>query len=161
MSVRFLPGSPTFQLQNRPHTTILLSTGAPELGLTAVAFDIREQYRSCNLVCCNASVLHPLLRYAVARFNNQKVSETSSVGSFKRPEKELELYEFEGCPFCKKVGVEFNKLTLQSDQLFTYASFTCGSTLVSYFRSARQSPCSTWTCSSVPAPGMAPHGARK
>ena len=43
-------------------------------------------------------------RYSVARFNDQKLSETSSVASFKRPEQLLELYEFEGCPFCKKVG---------------------------------------------------------
>lgn len=35
----------------------------------------------------------------------RKVEEASDViGTFKRPEKSLVLYEFEGCPYCRKVG---------------------------------------------------------
>lgn len=33
-----------------------------------------------------------------------QVAETCSTGSFKRPKKPIEIYEFEGCPFCRKVG---------------------------------------------------------
>ncbi|CAO2207582.1 unnamed protein product [Urochloa humidicola] len=32
-----------------------------------------------------------------------KVKEESKVGQCKRPEKPIEIYEFEGCPFCRKV----------------------------------------------------------
>ena len=41
------------------------------------------------------------MKYAVARTGGRQVMETSEVGSFKRPEQPLKLYEFEGCPFCK------------------------------------------------------------
>lgn len=42
--------------------------------------------------------------YAVAQVGGRKVFETSDrVASFPRPAKPLELYEFEGCPFCRKV----------------------------------------------------------
>ena len=34
-----------------------------------------------------------------------QVTETSQTGSFKRPSKLIEIYEFEGCPFCRKVKV--------------------------------------------------------
>ncbi|GIL77871.1 hypothetical protein Vretimale_6589 [Volvox reticuliferus] len=42
-------------------------------------------------------------KYAIARVGGRKVAETSQVAGLKRPVKPLELYEFEGCPFCKKV----------------------------------------------------------
>lgn len=42
-------------------------------------------------------------KYSVARMAGQMVVETSSVGGFKRPSQPLVLYEFEACPFCKKV----------------------------------------------------------
>lgn len=42
-------------------------------------------------------------KYGVVRFGNKRVSEKSNVSWVKRPVKTLELYEFEGCPFCKKV----------------------------------------------------------
>ena len=32
-----------------------------------------------------------------------QVKETSRVGSFKRPQKPIELYEYETCPFCRRV----------------------------------------------------------
>ena len=31
------------------------------------------------------------------------LKETSDVGKYARPAKPLKIYEFEGCPFCKKV----------------------------------------------------------
>lgn len=43
-------------------------------------------------------------RYAVTRVGGRKVQEASAeVTGLKRPAVPLELYEFEGCPFCKKV----------------------------------------------------------
>ena len=33
-----------------------------------------------------------------------QVKETSRVGSFKRPQKPIELYEYETCPFCRRVS---------------------------------------------------------
>ncbi len=43
-------------------------------------------------------------RYALVKVAGRKVSESSDVVStFKRPEKSLVLYEFEGCPYCRKV----------------------------------------------------------
>ncbi|GFR42224.1 hypothetical protein Agub_g3117 [Astrephomene gubernaculifera] len=42
-------------------------------------------------------------KYAIARIGGRKVAETSQVAGLKRPAQPLELYEFEGCPFCKKV----------------------------------------------------------
>ncbi|KXZ52189.1 hypothetical protein GPECTOR_10g819 [Gonium pectorale] len=41
-------------------------------------------------------------KYAVARVGGRKVAETGQVTGLKRPARPLELYEFEGCPFCKK-----------------------------------------------------------
>eukprot|EP00955_Chlamydomonas_euryale_P054314 355782-Chlamydomonas_euryale.AAC.9 len=45
-------------------------------------------------------------KYAVVRTNGQKVLETSDVGTYARPAQFLELYEYEACPFCKKVRWE-------------------------------------------------------
>jgi len=42
-------------------------------------------------------------KYSVARMAGQMVVETSIVAGFKRPAQPLVLYEFEACPFCKKV----------------------------------------------------------
>ncbi|ONH96133.1 hypothetical protein PRUPE_7G109400 [Prunus persica] len=42
----------------------------------------------------------PADQYAL-EFNDSKVKETSKVGP--RPQKPIEIYEFEGCPFCRKV----------------------------------------------------------
>uniref|UniRef100_A0A453RSG3 GST N-terminal domain-containing protein n=1 Tax=Aegilops tauschii subsp. strangulata TaxID=200361 RepID=A0A453RSG3_AEGTS len=36
-------------------------------------------------------------------FQGRKVKETSKVGQCPRPAKPIEIYEFEGCPFCRKV----------------------------------------------------------
>lgn len=42
--------------------------------------------------------------YAVARFNGMRTQESSStLANWKRPVLPLELYEFQGCPFCKRV----------------------------------------------------------
>jgi glutathione S-transferase len=41
--------------------------------------------------------------YSVLRTGGKMVQETSAVASFPRPAKPLELYEFQGCPFCKRV----------------------------------------------------------
>ena len=38
-------------------------------------------------------------------YMSMQVTESSKVGSFKRPSKLIEIYEFEGCPFCRKVKV--------------------------------------------------------
>jgi len=51
-------------------------------------------------------------KYAVTTVGGRKVQETSKVSSFKRPEKTLELYEFEGCPFCRKVREAISVLDL-------------------------------------------------
>ncbi|KAK9801328.1 hypothetical protein WJX73_004908 [Symbiochloris irregularis] len=42
-------------------------------------------------------------KYGVVKFGGKKVKETSQVAQFKRPAKLIEIYEFEGCPFCRKV----------------------------------------------------------
>lgn len=36
-------------------------------------------------------------------FQGRKVKESSKIGQCPRPEKPIEIYEFEGCPFCRKV----------------------------------------------------------
>ena len=41
--------------------------------------------------------------YSVARFAGKMVQESSVVSTYPRPAKPLLIYEFEGCPFCKKV----------------------------------------------------------
>ncbi|KAM0877189.1 hypothetical protein ACQ4PT_035651 [Festuca glaucescens] len=41
-------------------------------------------------------------QYAL-EFQGRKVKETSKVGQCPRPTKPIEIYEFEGCPFCRKV----------------------------------------------------------
>eukprot|EP00230_Micromonas_polaris_P007627 CAMPEP_0117626214 /NCGR_PEP_ID=MMETSP0802-20121206/1301_1 /TAXON_ID=38833 /ORGANISM="Micromonas sp., Strain CCMP2099" /LENGTH=385 /DNA_ID=CAMNT_0005430319 /DNA_START=7 /DNA_END=1164 /DNA_ORIENTATION=- len=41
--------------------------------------------------------------YTFGEFGGRYVKETSDVSKFARPQIQLELYEFEGCPFCKKV----------------------------------------------------------
>lgn len=53
------------------------------------------------------------MKYAVARAGGRLVKETSEVGGFKRPELPLKLYEFEGCPFCKKVREAVSILDLE------------------------------------------------
>ncbi|KAJ1269638.1 hypothetical protein BS78_07G227000 [Paspalum vaginatum] len=45
-----------------------------------------------------------------------KVKEDSKIGQCKRPEKPIEIYEFEGCPFCRKVREMVSVLDL--DVLF-------------------------------------------
>lgn len=50
--------------------------------------------------------------YGVVKMGGRSVSETSKVGSFKRPEKPLELYEFMSCPFCRKVREAISILDL-------------------------------------------------
>lgn len=50
--------------------------------------------------------------YAAVRTMGRKVSETSQISTFPRPAKPLELYEFEGCPFCKKVREAVTMLDL-------------------------------------------------
>jgi len=54
--------------------------------------------------------------YAVLRVGGRKVVETSDVGGFPRPAQPLEIYEFEGCPFCRKVREAVSVLDL--DVLF-------------------------------------------
>uniref|UniRef100_A0A804LVE7 GST N-terminal domain-containing protein n=1 Tax=Zea mays TaxID=4577 RepID=A0A804LVE7_MAIZE len=44
----------------------------------------------------------PSDQYAL-EFGAWKVKEESKIGQCKRPEKPIEIYEFEGCPFCRKV----------------------------------------------------------
>jgi glutathione S-transferase len=41
--------------------------------------------------------------YAVLRAGGKKTVESSIVATFPRPAQPLELFEFEGCPFCKRV----------------------------------------------------------
>ncbi|KAL5682249.1 hypothetical protein ACJX0J_008634, partial [Zea mays] len=43
----------------------------------------------------------PSDQYAL-EFGAWKVKEESKIGQCKRPEKPIEIYEFEGCPFCRK-----------------------------------------------------------
>ncbi|AQK51634.1 hypothetical protein Zm00014a_010309 [Zea mays] len=45
----------------------------------------------------------PSDQYAL-EFGAWKVKEESKIGQCKRPEKPIEIYEFEGCPFCRKVN---------------------------------------------------------
>ncbi|PSC77062.1 hypothetical protein C2E20_0521 [Micractinium conductrix] len=42
-------------------------------------------------------------QYAVISFLGRSIREDSAVGGFPRPAQPLVLYEFEGCPFCRKV----------------------------------------------------------
>lgn len=42
-------------------------------------------------------------RYSVLRMGGKMVVESGKTETFPRPAKPLELYEFEGCPFCRKV----------------------------------------------------------
>lgn len=41
--------------------------------------------------------------YSAIRFGGYMLKEGSAVGSFNRPAQPLQLYEFESCPFCRKV----------------------------------------------------------
>jgi len=41
--------------------------------------------------------------YTFGEFNGRYVRETSEVANYKRPAQPIQIYEFEGCPFCKKV----------------------------------------------------------
>ncbi|KAI5013544.1 hypothetical protein ZWY2020_037057 [Hordeum vulgare] len=45
-------------------------------------------------------------------FQGRKVKETSKVGQCPRPAKPIEIYEFEGCPFCRKVREMVSALDL-------------------------------------------------
>jgi len=51
--------------------------------------------------------------YTLGSFNGQRILETSKISTFARPEKPLEIYEFEGCPFCKKVREAVSILDLE------------------------------------------------
>ncbi|KAI8470383.1 MAG: hypothetical protein J3K34DRAFT_260374 [Monoraphidium minutum] len=50
--------------------------------------------------------------YGVVKAAGRTVAETSKVGTFKRPAKTLELYEFMSCPFCRKVREAISILDL-------------------------------------------------
>lgn len=51
-------------------------------------------------------------KYAVANFGSRKVLETSKTNTFKRPAQPLQIYEYEICPFCKKVREAVSNLDL-------------------------------------------------
>eukprot|EP00878_Enallax_costatus_P021370 GHUV01022620.1.p1 GENE.GHUV01022620.1~~GHUV01022620.1.p1 ORF type:complete len:236 (+),score=45.30 GHUV01022620.1:135-842(+) len=51
-------------------------------------------------------------KYGVATIGGRRVAESSKVGTFKRPVKPIELYEFQGCPFCRKVREAISILDL-------------------------------------------------
>ena len=55
-------------------------------------------------------------RYSLFRGFGTALQESSSIEDFPRPEKSVELYEFEGCPFCRKVREAVSILDL--DVLF-------------------------------------------
>jgi hypothetical protein len=44
------------------------------------------------------------------------ISFYGQVGTFKRPVKPIELYEFQGCPFCRKVRQYKRPSTLRRQQ---------------------------------------------
>lgn len=58
--------------------------------------------------------------YSVLRFNGNRIEESSTFtrpgNIYKRPTKPIEIYEFEGCPFCKKVREAV--ITLDLDAIF-------------------------------------------
>ncbi|CAL5014109.1 unnamed protein product [Urochloa decumbens] len=58
----------------------------------------------------------PSDQYALELGVGWKVKEESKIGQCKRPEKPIEIYEFEGCPFCRKVREMVSVLDL--DVLF-------------------------------------------
>mmetsp|Transcript_18887 Transcript_18887/g.52907 ORF Transcript_18887/g.52907 Transcript_18887/m.52907 type:complete len:347 (+) Transcript_18887:111-1151(+) len=60
----------------------------------------------------NAEMVEDDGRYSVFRNGNQRLSETSKVTNYPRPAKPLEIYEFELCPFCKKVREAITMLDL-------------------------------------------------
>ncbi|CAG9466779.1 unnamed protein product [Pedinophyceae sp. YPF-701] len=51
-------------------------------------------------------------QYAVARPSGKMVKETSIVGTFPRPAQPLVIYEFETCPFCRRVREACSMLDL-------------------------------------------------
>ncbi|XP_018678888.2 uncharacterized protein LOC135585035 isoform X2 [Musa acuminata AAA Group] len=46
--------------------------------------------------------------------------ETSNLGAQARPEKPIEIYEFEGCPFCRKVDPNTGVAMYESDDIIKY-----------------------------------------
>ncbi|GBF89778.1 hypothetical protein Rsub_02948 [Raphidocelis subcapitata] len=52
--------------------------------------------------------------YGVVKVSGRSVAESSKVSTFKRPAKPLELYEFQGCPFCRKVREAISVLDLDA-----------------------------------------------
>ncbi|CAD6265062.1 unnamed protein product [Miscanthus lutarioriparius] len=60
--------------------------------------------------------LHPSASAPASSSSAWKVKEESKIGQCKRPEKPIEIYEFEGCPFCRKVREMVSVLDL--DVLF-------------------------------------------
>ena len=46
--------------------------------------------------------------YSVARFGGKRTQESSSVAAWQRPAQPLEVYEFQGCPFCKRLREGLN-----------------------------------------------------
>ncbi|CAN1277377.1 hypothetical protein LINPERPRIM_LOCUS16304 [Linum perenne] len=59
----------------------------------------------------------PSGQYALELFG-KKVKETSKLGP--RPEKPIEIYEFESCPFCRKVDPNTGTAMYESDQIIKY-----------------------------------------
>jgi hypothetical protein len=63
--------------------------------------------------------------YTFGELGGRYLRETSDVGKYERPEVPIKLYEFEGCPFCRKVReVGLYKLNAVDPRLET-ASFAC------------------------------------
>jgi len=54
--------------------------------------------------------------YTTTTYSGKRISEKSKVSTFARPKEVLQIYEFEGCPFCRKVREGVSMLDL--DVLF-------------------------------------------
>jgi hypothetical protein len=72
------------------------------MGASSTAWAIRSLKAAALTMCGLCPVLWCIVLRSITR-DTLLFCVAVQVSSFKRPEKPLVLYEFQGCPFCKKV----------------------------------------------------------
>lgn len=96
------------KMTNVGPTPTRFSVGEGQLGMISAATMATVMRAGAGTFCYGYEASIPqddgnTAVYSIGGVAGRKLKETSSVSSFPRPAVPLELYEFEGCPFCKKV----------------------------------------------------------
>lgn len=117
-----------------PHSTlqpVAKQLAAPPPGLACVGYNFKIEQDDDPAA------------YAVIRGGGWKFSEYSEAALYKRPEKPLEIFEFQGCPFCKKVRGGLREGAPAARGTHTFGAFPLGRRCGRSSTTTTSTPCTT------------------